>query len=271
MAIITISRGSFAGGKAVAQRLSKQLGYDLLGREELLAQAAQEYGVSEREMAGALNESPPFWQQVPGKRMTYVKCVTAVLVDHVRQGNLVYHGHVGHLLLGGLSHVLAVRVIADMETRIRSAMEQARLERDAAVAHIHRVDKERSRWARLLYGVDWQDPEQYDVVLNLGRMSAESACRTIARMTELADYMLTAESRKELEDLSLSSRVWAAMAKNPVTRSAGIQVVADGGQVVITGSVGSPQAVEAIPRLASAVEGIKNLRCEVGVGLDWGW
>jgi len=45
-----------------------------------------------------------------------VKCVTAVLLDHARQGNLIYHGHVGHLLLSGISHVLRVRVIADMGT-----------------------------------------------------------------------------------------------------------------------------------------------------------
>jgi cytidylate kinase len=271
MAIITISRGSFAGGKAIAEGLAGRLGYPYLSREQVLLEAAREYGVSEAELTKSLNQSPPLWQQVPGKRMTYVKCVTAVLLEHARDGNLIYHGFVGHLLLAGISQVLRVRVLAEMEYRIKSAMVQANFTREQAIDYIQRVDRDRSRWARLLYGVDWEDPHQYDVILNLGRISAESACEMVVRMSEMAEFKPTPEGRRQLEDYSLGCRVWAALAKNPETRSAGIQVTADRGEVAITGTVGSSKAVEAIPRIAAGVEGVKNLRCEIGVGTDWYW
>ncbi len=271
MCIITISRGSFAGGKAVAERLCQRLGQPPLSREAVLAQAAKEYGILETELAHTLNTSPPFWQQVPGKRLAYVKCVTAVLFDHAAGGNLVYHGHVGHLLFSGISHVLRVRVIADMEHRIKLAMEQASMKREEAVAHIHRVDENRRRWARLLYGVDWEDPTQYSVILNLGHISLDGACETILRMSELADFRPTPESRQRFENLRLSSKVWAALAKEPATRSAGIEVTANDGDVVITGSVGSSKALELMPRIAGAVEGVKTVRCEAGMGSDWYW
>jgi cytidylate kinase len=271
MAIITISRGSFAGGKAVAELLSQRLGYPALSREEVLARAAGDYGIVEGELKAALNESPPFWQQVPGKRLAYVKCVAAVLLEHASRGNLIYHGHVGHLLLGGLPHVLRVRVIADLEYRIQSAMRQAGVQRDAAMAHIRRVDEERSRWARLLYGVDWEDPVQYTVILNLGQVSVPSACETIVRMSELEEFKLTPAGWERFEDLRLGCRVWAALAKHPETRSAGIEVTAHRGDVVISGTVGSARAVELIPRIAEGVEGVTTVECKAGMGTDWYW
>ena len=271
MAIITISRGSFAGGKAVAERLGQRLGRPPLGREEVLARAAQEDGIQETELAGVLNAVPHFWQQASGKRLAYVKCVAAVLFDQATAGDLLYHGHVGHLFFSGVSHVLKVRVIADLERRIQLAMDQAHLKREEALARIHEVDESRRRWARLLHGVDWEDPTQYSVILNIGQISVDGACETIARMSELADFQPTAESWKRFEDLRLSSKVWATLAKDPATRSAGIDVVANGGEVLITGSAGSSKALELIPRIAGAAEGVKTVRCEAGMGKDWYW
>ncbi len=271
MSIITISRGSFSGGKAVAEQLGVRLGCPVLSREQVLHQAAADYGISERELADSLNQPPPFWQQVLGKRLAYVKCVTAVLLDHVRQGSLVYHGHVGHLLLAGVPHVLRARVIASLEQRIQAAMERGGLDRGQAIAHIQQVDQERSRWAQVLYGVNWNDPAQYDVILNLERVTITIACETLARMSELDVSSPTDASRKQLEDISLSNRVWATMAKNPLTRNAGLEVSASDGEVVITGNVGSAKAIEAIAQTAQKVQGVKTLRCDVGMGSDWHW
>ncbi len=271
MGIITVSRGSFAGGRAIAEKLQQTLGYPSLSREQVLTQAAQEYGILESELSKSLNEVPSFWQQASGKRLAYVKCVTAVLLDHASQGNLVYHGNVGHLLLSGVPHVLRVRVVADMEYRIRAAMAQVNLSRDAAIAHIRRVDEERSRWARLLYGVDWEDPTQYHLTVNLGLVSAASACETIVRLAAMPEFVPTAEGQREYDDLRLSCRVWGSLARNPGTRSASLRVQAKSGEVVISGSVPSTQALELIPRVVSEVPGVQSIKVEAGMGTDWYW
>jgi len=271
MGIIAISRGSFSGGKAVAEQLGQRLGYPVLGREQVLHQAAEEYGVSEQELAHTLNQKPAFWQQALGKRVAYVKCVTAALLDDAQQGNLIYHGNVGHLLFSGVSLVLRVRVIADMERRIKAAMEYTNTSREQAISHIHHVDKERSRWAQMLYAVNWDDPSQYDLIVNLEEISVATACDTIARLAESADFAPTAASRASLENLTLSCRVWAAMAKDPKTRRVHLEVTADNGNVVITGSVGSQAIIDAITRAAKQVDGVKNLDCQVGMGSGWLW
>ena len=271
MAIITISRGSFAGGRAVAERLAERLGYPLLSREEVLQETVRDYDISEKELNKTMGGAPSFWQQVPGKRLAYVKCVTVVMLAHAKDGNLVYHGIAGHLLLSEIPQVLRVRVIAEMQYRIKARMEESNLKEEEAIAYIQRVDKERRRWARLLYGVEWENPSLYDLILNLGRISEESACETIVGMAEQKEFLVTPENQKTLEDFRLSCRVWAALAKNPQTRSAGIQVHADDGEVVIGGTVNSVKALDLIPQIAEAVEGVKTLRSEFGVGTNWYW
>ncbi|NTU60207.1 MAG: BON domain-containing protein [Deltaproteobacteria bacterium] len=271
MAIVTISRGTFTGGKALAERLAERLGYPCLGREEIVPQAVERYGLTEKDLTDAMNEAPSFWQRLPGRRISYLKCFTSVLLEHVESGNLVYHGHVGHLALGEISHVMRVRVIADAEYRIAATMKRKNLTRDEAVAFVTRIDQQRERWTRFLYGVAWQDASLYDVLFNLSRVSVEGACETIIRMTELPDFQPTPQSVAALEDLTLASRVWAALAAHEETRSAQVTVTSHAGCVTIAGGAGSQKVIRAISAVARKVAGVQEIRSEVGVGRDWYW
>lgn len=271
MAIISISRGTFSGGKILAERVARRLGYPCLGREEVLVEAGKEYGISERELTEAINQPPPFWQQVPGRRVAYLMCLTAALLKRSQGGNLVYHGHAGHFLLSGISHLLRVRVIADLEFRIKAAMERMNLKRDEAIVYIDRVDRERIRWTRFLYGIEWGDPSQYDAVLNLERMTLDGASLAIASMAQLDDFKVTPQSEKAFEDLKVTSGVWAALVRDERTKAASVQVVANNGVVTITGKASAGKVVDAIPVVAGQVPGVKEVRNEVGIGSDWYW
>jgi len=233
--------------------------------------AAKEYDITPEDLTAALNEGAPLWEQIPGKRVAYLKCVAATILKHAEQGNLVYHGHAGHLLLRGVSHLLRVRVVADKEFRIKAAMERKNLNREGAMAHIEKIDRDRQKWSSFLYGINWEDPSLYDAVLNLERLSIESACETIIRMATLDEFKMTAEAQKALKDVTLGSKVWAALAKNDLTRKAGAKVSAQGGLVTIEGTAGSQKIVDAISEMARKVEGVKEIRNEVGVGTDWYW
>jgi cytidylate kinase len=271
MAIISISRGTFSGGKTLAEHVAQRLGYPCLGREEVLVEAGKEYGISERELTEAVNQPPAFWQQVPGRRVAYLMCLTAALLKRAQGGNLVYHGHAGHFLLSGISHVLRIRVIADMEYRIKAAMERMNLKRDEAIVYIDRVDKERIKWTRFLYGIEWGDPSQYDGVLNLERMTIEGASQAIASIAQLDDFKVTPQSQKAFEDLNVISGVWAALVRDERTRTASVQVVASNGVVTITGKASAGKVVDAIPVVAGLVPGVKEVKNEVGIGSDWYW
>lgn len=268
MPVVTISRGTFSGGRALAECLAARLGYQCLSREVIL-DAANEYGIPADKLTAAMEKAPSFWQQLTGERIDYLAYVRAALCERAREGNLVYHGHAAHLLLAGISHVMRVRVVADMEYRVKAAMRDQRLPRERAVAYIKKVDEERVRWTRFLYGVQWGDPTLYDVVLNLTHVTIDDACEILALMAKQDTFQPTAESIQAMEDLALGCRVWTVLARDPRTSAADLTVVAARGIVTVTGTTGSETVVENIPTVASQVEGVRDVRCEVGIGLVW--
>src|SRR5512143_749415 len=110
MSIITISRGTFSGGEALAKRVAERLRYRCLGRETNLETAAQRYMVPAEELSAAMEKRPSFWERMLGERAAYLAFVRAALCEEARAGRLVYHGYIGQLLLAGISHVIRVRV-----------------------------------------------------------------------------------------------------------------------------------------------------------------
>jgi cytidylate kinase len=211
MSIIAISRETFSGGETLAERVAERLGYQCLSREMNLEEAAREYGVPGAELIAALDQRPSFWRRVVDQSSAYLTYVRVALCEKAQGGKVVYHGYLGHLLLPGISHVIAVRVIADLEFRLNAAMQKQNLARNDALVYIKKVDEERQIWARFLFEVDWDDPHLYDLVLSLSRMSLETACETVAHLTERPEFQPTAASLKAMQDLTLQSRVLAGL------------------------------------------------------------
>jgi cytidylate kinase len=261
MAIITISRGTFSGGEALAKRVAERLGYQCVSREVLL-EASWGSGIPAEELTAAMEKRPSFWHRVMGQRTAYLTLVRAALCEHAGGGELVYHGHVGHLLLPGIAHVVRVRVIADMPFRVHAALPQHGT-REAALAYIEKVDQERREWVRFLFGVDWDDPLLYDLVLNLSRISLDTAGEAVVQMAARPEFQPTSESAKALRDLVLRSRVEAALAIDPRTRDAELTVAADDGVVDVIGAARWPDGVGAVSLIAQQVKGVTNLRCNV--------
>jgi cytidylate kinase len=262
MSIIAISRGTFSGGEAVAKGVADRLGYRCVSREVIL-EAARSYQVPAEELLVAMDRRPPLWERVSGVRSIHRVLVQAVLCEYARGGKLVYHGHLGHLFLPGVSHVMPVRVIADLEFRIAAAMKLQTLTRDEAIRYIDEVDKERRQWTRFLFDVDWDDSRLYAVVLNLGYTSVAGACEAVARLSERPEFQPTVASAKAMQDLTLRSRVAAALATDIRTRSISPEVVADDGIVTVTGTTQSPAIIEAVPVVVRQVDGVKELKTKV--------
>jgi cytidylate kinase len=266
MSIVAISRGTFTGGEGLARHVSEKLGYQCLSREANLDVAANRYGIPTEQLTETMEKRPSFWDRVIGERAAYLIFVRAALCERACQDRLVYHGYLGQLLLPGISHVIGVRVIADMEFRVQAAMRQQDLDRRGALAYVERVDRERREWTRFLFGVDWDDPRLYALVLNLSRVSLDTACETVARLTEWPEFQPTPASMKAMRDLTLHSRVSAALAMDFRTRGADLKVTADDGIVTITGTTRWSEVAEAAPAVARRIEGVKEVRSEITGG-----
>jgi cytidylate kinase len=271
MALITISRGTFSGGRAVAEKLARDLDYPCVSREIITRDAAAQFDIPEDQLNAALNQTPGFWRQDAARCISNLNFVRAALLRRLKGRNLVYHGYGGHLLLEGVARLLRVRVIAGMEYRIAAAMKELGVDRNAAVAHIESIDTGRARWAKSVLGVEWDDPSLFDAVFNLDHISMDGTVQTIARMTRLEEFTPDEAAHQSLENLLISSRVWAAITLNRATRSARVQIETADGQVTISGTVGSQKMAQAIIGVAADVEGVRGLSDQIGIGSDWIW
>ena len=270
MAIITISRGTFSGGKAVAESLSEKLGYPCISKEIIL-DAAEEFGVPEEQLVAALEKPPKSLTLKPSRRAANLNYVRYALLQAIRDGNLVFHGMVGYLLIRSISQILRVRVIEDIESRIIAAMEEHDLTRPKAESRIAKEDRQFRKWTSFLWDVDGESPSLYDVIINLECMSVESAVELIEKMTKLNEFIPSEESREALNDQILSSLVWAALTKDERTSSANVRIVSSNGGVTISGNVASKGIIDAIQEIVMKIDGVQRLNNEVSIGEDWPW
>jgi hypothetical protein len=260
MSVIAISRGSFSGGKLLAEALARRLNYRCIDRDVVI-QRTSIRSISPSELFDALDPPPTSeLYSLNHRRYIYLALVQAAILEEVYAGNAVYHGLAGHLLLPDELHVLRIRVIAPMEYRIRVARERLHLDEHQAVAHIKKVDDHRGKWTRYLYGVNWEDPALYDLVFNLQHVSVEQACQLIYGMVKLGGFEFSPKQRAAMNDFLITTRVLGALAKDPLTSNLEVEVVSSGGQVTIKGEL--LDQTEDLRRVAAAVQDVRSVSLE---------
>jgi cytidylate kinase len=231
MAIISICRGTMSGGAAMAECLAKRLHYPLVARE-VVQDAASDLGVSDADLSRGMERTPRLWNRQSSERRLYIAAVQAALAEHVADGDLIYHGRAGQVLLAGLPGVLRVRLIAPIEARVRTLMEGEGMDSASAEQYIRHVDGVRARWVKMMYGEDIEDPFLYNMVINL----------------------------------KIACRVKVALARARETRALDLQISGHGGVVDVSGAapaLKSGQMGDQIVEIAQSVEGVEEVRLKV--------
>lgn len=270
MAIITVSRGTFSGGLRLATCISEKLGYRCISREEVVAEAARQYGVQEKKLYQVLMKKPGIFERAVGnttERLRYLACVRAALCREAHNDNIVYHGNAGHMLLSGVNHLIKVRVTAGIEYRIAAVMERLHLNREEALKLVHKTDEERARWTMFLYHMDWKAPSLYDVIINLDHININGACDLVCHMAGMKRYQTTAETQKAMDDLVLGSNVKARIATHKEISDGNISVDADGSTVTIFGTVGSLFDADRVRMIAREVPGVEEINSKMHIHL----
>ncbi len=269
MAIVTISRGTYSGGKQLAESLAERLGYRCLSREELLSGVAKKYAVGDDILSAALHYKPDFLKGTKLGEIHYIAFVRAALCREVRSDKVVYHGQGGHLLLAGVPHVLRVRVVADREFRIKAAMNRHDVTREKAIDLIKEVDRHRAIWMISIYQTDLQDASRCDLVINLEHMSIDSACELLVHAVRGPRLKTTPESQQIMDDLLLSSDIRERIAAHSwrVTEERiehyEVKITSDKGVVDISGKTSSQQEMDRIIQIAGETPGVREIRSQM--------
>ncbi len=261
MAIITISRGSYSKGKEVAKRVADKLGYRCIAREVLL-DASRDFNVPEIRLVRAIHDAPSILDRFTHGKEKYIASFRAAMLKQFVQDNVVYHGLAGHFFVKGISHALKVRIIADMEDRVRTEMERMRLPREEALRILKSDDEERRKWSQDLYGIDTTDPSLYDLVIHIRKISVDDAADMICQVAGLDRFRTSEESQRGVEDMALAAEVKAAL----LDIKSDVEVHAGSGFVRLETRVPLEEQGEVVAemeRIVKSIPGVKNFEIKV--------
>ncbi|MDA3791255.1 MAG: cytidylate kinase-like family protein [Desulfobacula sp.] len=210
MTIVTISRGTYSRGRAVAQKLAKFLDYECLSRE-ILIEASKEFNIPEIKLIRAIHDAPSLLDRFSYGRERYTAFFRAALLKHLQRNNIIYHGLAGHAFLQKIPHVFKVRIIADLEYRIEEEMKREKISAKQARHILVKDDDERRKWSLAVFGLDMWNPQFYDMTLHLDNMDVDEAVTIIRHTIQQPCFKTTPQSQGKLENLSLSAQVEAAL------------------------------------------------------------
>lgn len=260
MQLISVSRGDLQAGRDFAEGLASKLGFQSLGRQELV-DAATDEGIAVGKLETAVVKRRAFDERLVLEKEHYLAFVTRVLCERALSGSLVYHGRSAHLSLTKVPHVLRVYTAVDVESRIDEVMRRLSVDRGKAKRYVEDVDDDIHRWIRTMYGEPFDPLEGSDLVVNLDRVGVASATTALCHYAQLPEFQATPAAIRALQDALLGARVRLALARDEATWSAGFQVRADGGSVTVTYQPKDAAIGARAPDAVAGLEGVDELTC----------
>jgi cytidylate kinase len=201
MSVIVISKGSYSHGGEVARRAAQRLGFDCISRD-IIIDTSIKFNISELRLIRAYEDAPSFLEKYTFGREKYINYIKAAILNELAKGNMIYHGFAGHFFVSDISHVLKVRIIADMEERITYMMKRENVSKEEAASLVKKVDEERTKWSLKLYGMDTWDSRLYDIVINIGKVTIDDAVDLVCQTVKLKAFQPTTTSQKQIEKLA---------------------------------------------------------------------
>lgn len=210
MGIVTISRGSFSRGKEVAEKLAAKLGYECVSREILL-EASEEFDIPEMRLTKALHDSPSIFNKFNQGKLRYMTYYKYALLKHIQNDNVVYHGLAGHYFLKDIPHVFKVRILANIEDRVKEVINRDGISENQAIDTIKKDDVERRKWGMQLYGIDTWDSRLYDMVINIHKLQVDDAVNILYQAANKPVFQTTEESKRKVNEITLEAKIYSIM------------------------------------------------------------
>jgi cytidylate kinase len=179
--VITVSMEPGSGGSIVAQKIAARLGFDFFNRdiiEEIARSSKIRSTLIESLEKERLSGIEDFIASLirdqyihPDLYLEHLLKVVATIGKH---GRAVIVGRGANFILPPAER-FSVRIIAPLNVRIQNVAEWHAVSLDDAKRRVIARESKRRAFVRQSFNADISDPIHYDLTLNTGRMSVESA------------------------------------------------------------------------------------------------
>jgi cytidylate kinase len=264
MYFITFSRKIGTKGTEIAKIVAKELQYGFYDTEDI-EKKAEEMGFLD-DIREVNDTAPPLLKRFFSLRPEIcLNRLNAVIYKLARLGSAVILGRGGNMLFRSLPYALHVRVIASQEKRVHNLMERG-YKREAAVMVMEKSDHERESFIKFAFHRDWDNPELYDIVLNMDKFTVNIAADMLlcaARADEVRGR--SDDVMNSLDMMELAVKVGAALAEAGFPSSYVSVFVNAPGKVRLTGVVQVPRDKSAAERTVLKVKGVESVENKIKV------
>jgi cytidylate kinase len=193
--VITVAMEPGSGGSLIAQKIAEQLGFDYFHRDivQQIAKTAKirttvVNSLEKERLSGIKDFISSLMEDQYIHPDTYLKHLLVVISTIAKHGRAVIVGRGANFILPA-EDIFAVRVIAPLQKRIREVALTHRVTTEMAKRRVIQRESKRKAFVRHSFNADISDPIHYDLTINTGKMSIESAVEAVigAVMARLGD------------------------------------------------------------------------------------
>jgi cytidylate kinase len=260
MAVIALTQGMGSLAQDVAEQLAKELGLATL-QHEVAERVADKMHVPKSLIsrlragkAGTLER----WRADTQSMAVYT---AEQVLEAAALGNVVLRGWGATLLLRSVPHVPCIRIMRPFEKRVQWLMTELDID-DRALAEdeIKRSDEANAARMHEQFGVNWGDAILFDLVINMDRLTVDTAVRQIKALLARPEFAETTASRALLQGMALAARVRAALRGDEHTREIIINIEGGAdGALRLTGIVVNDAERALVAAAAAAVPGVASV------------
>lgn len=203
MAVITISRQFGAGGRTLGSMVADKLGYTFADNE-IIQKIAEYANVSPSWVESVEKEAGTKLSKVVNKLVNralvdkvlkdergyideaiYLDYLVVIIAQLAEEGDVVVLGRGSQYILDDHPDAYHILLIDEFENRVKFMMEHYDLTSRKAHQTVVNEDKRRVNLYRKLHKEDYDRPELYHMVLNMGRINLDDALDIICRLAKV--------------------------------------------------------------------------------------
>ncbi len=259
MPVIALTQGMGSLAQDIAEQLAQELGLATL-QHEVAARVAEKMHVSKSLISRLRAGKSGAIERLRADNASIAVYTAEEVLDTAARGNVVVRGWGATCLLRPVPHVPCVRIMRPFAQRVQWLMGELDTDDlELTESEIRRSDHANAARMHEQFGVDWGNPVLFDLVLNLDRMSVDTAVQQIKALLARPEFAETEASRALLAGMALSARVRAALRANESTQSVDVTIESQAGQVLLRGIVLNAGERAAAEQVAAAVPGVISL------------
>ena len=260
MPLVAMTREMGSLGKDVAAGVAARSGRKVV-YHEIIEPIASKMRLRKSHVERFLDGRAGLWEKLTTDKTALSIFTADETFRFLRDGQTgVIRGWGAVHLLRNIPHVVRVRVCAPLETRVQRMMERLATDnRETVENEIQMSEEAHSAITKRHFGVNWRDPELYDLVLCTERLSVEECVDEIDGMMRRKCFQETEDSRRMVEDLATEWAVRSALRRDERTSRTHITIESENGTLRLLGVVDTQTEANAAGELAAAVEGVKQV------------